>query len=441
MTWKFVELLRRIIRDREMCLSGNGSKLRRLIAGHLGTTSTTVPVVFVGLTCLATLTMFLDFACSSPMPIAPPAHTRPAPTSTYSPTPTSTLTPMPTLLPPVRLEKPEDDACIEYGAELTLCWNSIHELLANEYYRLRVWANEQEPSIFYHKEKCFTLQNPSPGEYKWTVSIVRSINADMYEPMSKESEWHHFHVLPPLLAVSGISPTSMVEGRGGQVVVSGENFTTPITLTIDVPLQIIDVAPKAITATVPATLTVNEYPVIVQDANGRVVSSTVSFTVKEAVIPPPVTLPWNCQAPVPPAPPGYDPSEACVVTPCASAPQLVGPDEGAELKVGSTVEFRWTWDCCLPPGWKFAIRLSDYSPPHSYQYIDAPESVSCQPDGTSVVRYPIKLDPSTVDRFTTIPGTYYWNIAVSRSVVEGWERLSAVSETRSFTVKRPAGNG
>jgi hypothetical protein len=231
----------------------------------------------------------------------------------------------------------------------------------------------------------------------------------------------------------------MVEGRGEQVVVSGENFTTPITLTIDIPLQIIDVDPKAITATVPATLTVNEYPVIVQDSNGRVVSSTVSFTVKEAVIAPPVTLLWNCQAPVPPAPPRYDPSKACVVTPCAPAPQLVGPDNGVEFIVGSTVEFRWTWDCCLPPSWKFAVRLSTDSTPRSYQYIDA--LGSCE-GGKSVVSYPIKIDSSTCDRFTTIPGTYYWNIAVTRSVEGGWERLSEGSEIRRFTVKQgPSSTG
>jgi hypothetical protein len=224
-------------------------------------------------------------------------------------------------------------------------------------------------------------------------------------------------------------------------VVKGENFTSPVTLTIGVPLQIIGRDSNAITATVPTTLGVGTYPVIVQDSNGRVVSSTVSFTVKKAVIVPPVTLLWNCQAPVPPAPPGYDPSKACVVTPCALPPQPVGPDDGAELKVGTTVEFRWTWACCLPPGWKFAVRLSTDSTPHSYQYIDAPDWVSCQPDGTSVVHYPMKIDPKTCDRFTTIPGTYYWNVAVTRSTEGGgWERLSGNSEVRRFIVVR-GGNG
>jgi len=365
-------------------------------------------------------------------------------TPTITLTPTNTPTLPPTQIPlyaPATLTGPENDACLGCESEVMLQWICPYVLLENEYYQLKVQFKEQDSLTLYHtKDEHYHLKNLSPGEYGWAITVVRSVN-DKYEPVSEESEQRHFHILPPVPVVLGISPTSMVEGAGRQVVVSGENFTTPITLTIDIPLQIIDVDFNAITATVPATLAVKEYPVIVQDLNGRVVSSTVSFTVKKAVIAPPVTLLWNCQTPVPPAPPGYNPSEACVVTPCALPPQPVGPDDGAELKVGTTVEFRWTWACCLPPGWKFAIRLSDYSPPHSYQYIDAPESVSCQPDGTSVVRYWIKIDPSTVDRFTTIPGTYYWNVAVIRSTEGGgWERLSEGSEVRRFIVVR-GGNG
>jgi hypothetical protein len=158
-----------------------------------------------------------------------------------------------------------------------------------------------------------------------------------------------------------------------------------------------------------------------------------------ATTPPPPPS-WNLLTPIPTAPPGYNPVIECVVIPCLPAPQLVEPQHGAEFVIGSTVEFRWTWVHCLPPGWKFAIRLSSDSPPHSYQYIDAPESISCQ-EGRSVVRYFIKIDPSTVDRFTTIPGTYYWNVAVTRSVGEGWERLSESSETRVFViVKSPDGD-
>ena len=154
---------------------------------------------------------------------------------------------------------------------------------------------------------------------------------------------------------------------------------------------------------------------------------------------PPLT--WNPQTPVPTAPLGYAPSVACVVTPCAPAPQLKEPQkENVVLTVNSTVWFKWEWIYCLPPGWKFAIRLSAEDPPHSWQYIDDPTYVSCQ-GGRSIVQYPIKIDPGTVDRFTTIPGTYYWNIAVARSVGEGWERLSANSESRMFVVKPPEGDG
>jgi len=420
--------------------------------GRLGIASTTRSATFLVIACLAALVILSNLSCHPE-----PTHTLPpvvattdtlTPTITPAPTDTPTLTPSPTPPHPlVTLAGPEDDFYQDLGLEVLLRWSWSHFLERDEYYQLRVKAKEQESFTLYHtKEDHCHLNSLLPGEYRWAVSTVRSIVTDTYEPVSEESEWRHFHILPPAPVVLGISPTSMVEGGDVQVVVSGENFTPPITLTIDVPLHIIDVAPQAITATVPATLTVNEYPVIVQDSNGRVVSSTVSLLVKEKEPPqpppPPSPASASCNLPsvIPMAPPGYNPGNACVITPCAPAPQLVGPDDGAQLTAGSTVEYKWTWVCCLPPGWKFAVRLSAEDPPHSWQYIDDPAYVSCQ-GGMSTVHYPIKLDPETLDRLTTIPGTYYWNIAVTRSVEGGWERLSADSESRIFVVKPPEGDG
>jgi hypothetical protein len=144
--------------------------------------------------------------------------------------------------------------------------------------------------------------------------------------------------------------------------------------------------------------------------------------------PPPRSQPWNPLTPVPTAPPDYDPRAACVVRPCAPAPQLDGPQDGVEVAFGSTVELKWRWAYCLPAGWKFAVRISDVYPPHSYRYEDNPVLISCQ-DGKAIGRYPVGRE------FTTRPGTYYWNIAVVRSVAAGWERLSEQSEIRSLTVK------
>jgi len=120
---------------------------------------------------------------------------------------------------------------------------------------------------------------------------------------------------------------------------------------------------------------------------------------------------------------------------CAPAPQLGQyPEDGAEFKVQDTMELKWTWESCLPPGWKFSIRLAREDPPHSYQYVDDPSKIRCQ-DGRTIASYPVKIAGSP---FTIIPGTYYWNIIVARKVGEewGWERLSEVSETRKFTVRQ-----
>jgi len=150
---------------------------------------------------------------------------------------------------------------------------------------------------------------------------------------------------------------------------------------------------------------------------------------------PPALSPWNPTLPVPTAPPGYDPNVACVVNPCAPAPQLIDPQNGTEFIVNSSIELSWEWAYCLPPEWKFAIRISETSP-HSYRYEDNPKLITCE-DGKTVGRYRLPED----SRFRTTSGTYYWNIAVARSVEGGWERLSEYSETRWLVVKPGKPNG
>ena len=130
--------------------------------------------------------------------------------------------------------------------------------------------------------------------------------------------------------------TSMVEGRGGQVVISGENFTPPITLTIYVTLQIIDVDSSVITATVPTTLAAGVYTVTVCDSMGRGISSTVLFTVTEPPPPPPTRTPY-------PAP---------------------------KLNFGGviccSVTLRWQWDRDLREDEWFAVRIGKLPDiPHS----------------------------------------------------------------------------
>ena len=157
--------------------------------------------------------------------------------------------------------------------------------------------------------------------------------------------------------------------------------------------------------------------------------------------PPPPSSPapprsaWNPATPVPEAPAGYNPHEACVVNPCAPAPVLIAPENDTEFVVNSSIELSWEWAYCLPPGWKFAIRVSGTNPPHSYRYEDNPVLVVCE-GGRTVGHYRLPENKG----FRENPGTYYWNIAVARSVEGGWERLSEESEVRMFKVV-PGQNG
>ncbi len=171
-------------------------------------------------------------------------------------------------------------------------------------------------------------------------------------------------------------------------------------------------------------------------------TGTPILTMTPTLPPTSTSLPWNLQTPVPSAPPNYDPNTACVITPCAPAPQLVGPPDGAEFPAGSRIELKWTWPYCLPSGWRFAIRVSRENPPHSYQYVDYGYGggglVVCEGGKTSGTFYIESTSAFSVDT-----GTYYWNIAVARHVDAPWEweRLSENSEIRSYRVVEGGGGG
>lgn len=412
-------------------LKRNGSRLYRFIAEHiLDISSTTAPVALLAIIALA----IFGFACNSSMPTEP-IHERkitlaPTPTSTVTPTPT----PTPTALPPVTLEEPEDGSYLGCEAPVTLRWSCPYTLQGGECYQLRVKGQiPSSYSLFYLAEDSFTLPALSLGKYNWAVTVVRSTDADEYVKLSEESEWRSFRILPSPI-VHSISPTSTVQGTTGlRITVSGEHFTHSLALTIGVPLEATFVNSSTITATVPITLEVGEHPVIVKDSFGQG-DSYVSFLVSEPgpSLPSPPSSPWNPTLPVPTALPGYNPNVACVINPCAPAPQLIAPQNGTEFIFNSSIELRWEWAYCLPPGWKFAIQISETSPPHSYRYEDNPKLISCV-DGKAVGRYRLPED----SRFRTTPGTYYWNIAVARSVEGGWERLSENSRTCTFVILTP----
>ena len=349
---------------------GNRSRLCRFIAEHLRITSPTVPAAFLIITCLAVLGVLSSLSCSSPTP--PAIITRP-PTETPTETPASTVsrTPIPTLFPPVTLREPENGWVFDYGSEVTLHWHCPYELLANEYYRLRVWAEGQTSSLFYHPEDHFHLPELSPGEYNWAVAVVRSIGQDMYELVSGESDWWGFTVAPPSPVVRSISPTNILKGTGGPVVISGENFTYSLALTISVPLRAAFVNSSTITATIPTTLEVGEYPVIVTDLNGKGVSFAF-FTVREK----PTLTPTR-----PPKTP----------TPMTSV--YPPPVLGWGGIIGCNVTFRWEWPRTLAEDEWFAVRVGKVPDvPHSQVWVKERQFIYTLSDA----------------------GDYVWEVAVCR---------------------------
>jgi len=419
-------------------LRRHSSILYRFMAERVtGIALTPVPAVLLVLISLTGLAV-LSFACKPVTPVSTPTgpiHVRddtitPSPTNTA--TPTVTPTPTPTLLPPVILEEPKDGDCLPCRSDVVLRWNSSHDLGEKESYQVRVKGQD----LTYCKENHLLLDDLSPGVYDWDAAIVRSVEKDTYEQVSKKSNCSSFTVLSfPI--VDSVSPTSTVRGVSVPVTITGENFLPSVVVTIGMPLEVILVNSTTLTATVPETLMAGEYPVVVSGVISTEVPS-VFFTVNEPRQENGNSShgggsPWNPATPVPPAPPDYDPNTACVVNPCAPAPQLIEPEDVAQIRLNSGFDLKWTWNYCLPPEWKFAIRISDpnIALPHSRQYIDDHNLVKCQ-NGKAEGTFHVS------EEFTEDLGVRCWNIAVVRSGGEGWERLSDYSEIRSFNVFDPS---
>jgi len=352
-------------------LRGNCSKPRDFASGYFGITSTVTPATFLIVTSLVVFIILSGLACGGPTPAETlPPHIRTlTPTPTDTPSPTVIPTPTPTLFPPVMLTGPESGSEFDGGSEVTLRWSYPYALQAGEYYRLRVQAEGQNISVFYHSEDHFTLPAFPSGKYEWAVAIVRSTGEDRYELVSQESDWYGFEIAPPKPVVHSISPENTVRGRGAQVVVSGENFTRSLTIVIGVPLPTTFMDPGTMTATIPMTLAAAKYPVLVQDATGASISSapsTVFFTVET---PPPVP-----RATPKPTPRSYPPIE------------LLGIDV-----IASNVTLKWTWSQTLAADEWFAVRVG-IGEPHSKTW-------------TKEQRYTFSL---------TEAGEYTWEIAVCR---------------------------
>lgn len=244
-------------------------------------------LITIGIIC--SIIIIMPMPTPTPPPVSIDTSTPPTDKPTQPPD-----TPPPTPLPPTP-EGPENGSRFDYGSKVTLRWSCPHHSLqADECYRLGIRAKGEDPSYFYCTEDHFVLSPLSPGEYDWAVAIVRSVESG-YELVSEESDRCSFEIAPPKPVVHSISPTSTVQGTSVVVEIIGEYFTSSLALTIGVPLQASFVSTRTITATIPTTLEVGEYPVIVEGSIGK----TISFTVESQVvqpqpsptpIPPPITL-------------------------------------------------------------------------------------------------------------------------------------------------------
>jgi len=370
-------------------LNGNGSRLRRFVAGRLGVASTSTSVTCLIIACLAVLMIFLSFACNGPTPTMPTPHQRtPNPPPSYTPSPTVTPTLTPTLFSAVTLTELESGPEFDWGSEITLRWSYPYRLQDGEYYRLRVQPKGQRSFLFYHDEDHFTLPDLSPGDYEWAVAVVRSIGQDQYDQVSEESEPYSFKIAPPKPVVRSVSPASAVRGHSVPVVVRGENFTRSLTIVIGVPLRTTFVDSTTITATVPMTLVAAKYPVVLQDATGATISSApspVSFTVQTPT--PSVTrtpVPLRCSPPVL----GWGGIIACNVT------------------------FKWEWAGTLAEDEWFAVRVGKLPDiPHSRTWTKEREYIYQLCDG----------------------GDYAWEVAICRG-----EPATAVCEQLAVSKRSDA---
>jgi hypothetical protein len=249
----------------------------------------------------------------------------PTPTPTNTPTIAVSPTPTPTLLPAVALEEPEDHASVACQPGVRFRWSWPCTLTNACCFELNL---EGEGTSFDYRttENQYRVAALLPGEYNWTVAVMHSSS---HQAVSEEADWNSFKILP-IPIVHSISPTGTVEGTAGvTVAVSGEHFTYPFTLTIGASLQAALVNSSTITATIPITLRVGEYPVIVENSAGEG-ESFASFFVQ---MPTPTVFPTS-------TPPTYPP------------PELVGVDI-----VGCNVTFHWSWTRELGKNEWFAVRV------------------------------------------------------------------------------------
>jgi len=319
-------------------LSVDYSELRRLIAEHLGVLSTTMSAPSFVVTCIAVLAILGRSSCASPTPSTPIStltpHTKPIETLTEVPASTPAPKPPPTLFPPVMLKEPEDGSCWGCHSDFTLRWSCPYTLPPEACYRVRAkWSNSPiDVSDTYHVQNSVKFSDlslgQSPGHYEWAVTVVSSTNASEYMPVSEESAWYSFDIITPPV-VHNISPTNTVQGTSVPVTITGKNFISPITLTIDESLQATVVDSATITAAIPSTLSADAYPVIVKDSLGQG-ESHVFFAVQE--LPP---------TPVPATP-----------RPVYSEPVLGGLDIH-----GHDVTFHWSWTGTLGVNDYFALRV------------------------------------------------------------------------------------
>ena len=271
-------------------------------------------------------------ACSNPSPLpTTPSPTTPPPFDPYTRVPTPP--PEPTRLPPVMLKEPKDGSYFDLGSEVRLCWSCSDGLQPGEYYRVGVHAAGTDYTRFHNTtEEQHLLTDLSPGEYDWGVDIVRP-RRRRYEPVSQECARYHFEILPPNAVVHSISPTSTVQGASVPIIVTGENLTRSLVVTIgDVTLRTTPVSSSTMTASVPITLEVGVHRVDVEDSTGQSIWSG-AFTVIE----PPTPTPSVTRTPILPA---YPP-----------------PDLGGVERVGCSFTFHWSWARELAKDEYFALRV------------------------------------------------------------------------------------
>jgi hypothetical protein len=320
---------------------------------------------------------------ATPTPTNTPAAT-PTPTTTPTPTPT----PTPTLRPPPILDEPENDSVFDSGSEVVLRWSCPFVPQTNECFQLNVTPKVQDSPLCL-QENRFSLTTLSPGEYNWAVVAVHS--TPPHKPVSKESASRSFQIALPSPVVYSVSPTITLQGTSVPIVISGENFTNSLTLTIGVPLQVTFVNSRVITTTIPTSLTVGQYSVIVRDSHGKG-ASLASLIVKEPPTSQPVT-----PVPVFPYP----------------APTLLEPPNGARFD--GAVPLRWEWDE------RFQLEEDEYFAVRAYLRGTDHESRTWTKD-----------KETTVILYGEPEGDYCWHICVLRGEPDDWTQLSPNSEERCF---------